>query len=105
MRRFAGLLAIGVIVGGTAITSDASAQLFPRTNAAPAPAAAPATPAAPSAAATPAPPPGPTAAIPGVSPAKQPCNNSDALGIGRVAGLDTPRGPGFGFEPFQPRDL
>src|SRR4029078_10206279 len=86
MRKFTGFLAIGVIAGGIAIAGDASAQLFPRTNNTATPAAAPAaTPAAP-AAATPAPAapaPGPTAAIPGVSPAKQPCNNADALGIGR----------------------
>jgi peptidoglycan/xylan/chitin deacetylase (PgdA/CDA1 family) len=101
MRKFTGLLAIGVIAGGlVAVSDDALAQLFPRTNTSPAPAtAAPATQAT-----TPAPAP-PPAAIPGVSPAKQPCNNPDALGIGRVVEIDTTGGPGFGFEHFKQMDF
>src|SRR5205814_6652215 len=54
------------------------------------------------AAATPAPPSGP---IPAVSPAKQPCNNPDALGIARVVEIDTTGGPGFGFEHFKQMDF
>ena len=104
MRKFTGLLAIGVIAGAIAIAGDASAQLFPRTNAAPAPSGAP--------------PPHQQrrprqrlphrpvgAAIPAVSPAKQPCNNPDALGIGRVVEIDTTGGPGFGFEHFKQMDF
>jgi len=107
MRKFIGLLAIGVVTGGIALAGDASAQLFPRTSTAPTPTAAPAAaPAAPAAATpAPAPPPGPTAAIPGVSPAKQPCNNADALGIGRSVEIDTTGGPGFGFEHFKQMDF
>jgi peptidoglycan/xylan/chitin deacetylase (PgdA/CDA1 family) len=101
MRKFTGLLAIGVIVGGVTAADSALAQLFPRSNAAPAPAATPATP-APPAAATPVP---PTAAIPAVSPAKQPCNNPDALGIARIVEIDTTGGPGFGFEHFKQMDF
>src|SRR6201987_5923961 len=52
----------------------------------------PAAPAAPPAAATPA-------------PAKQPCANPDALGIGRVVEIDTTGGPGFGFEHFKQLDF
>jgi peptidoglycan/xylan/chitin deacetylase (PgdA/CDA1 family) len=101
MRKFTGLLAIGVIAGGlVAVSDDARAQLFPRTNTSPAPATA--APAPQAATPTPAPPP---AAIPGVSPAKQPCNNPDALGIGRVVEIDTTGGPGFGFEHFKQMDF
>jgi peptidoglycan/xylan/chitin deacetylase (PgdA/CDA1 family) len=56
----------------------------------PAPAAT--SPSAPAAAATPA-------------PAKQPCANPDALGIGRVVEIDTTGGPGFGFEHFKQLDF
>ncbi len=56
----------------------------------PAPAAT--SPSAPAATATPA-------------PAKQPCANSDALGIGRVVEIDTTGGPGFGFEHFKQLDF
>jgi len=98
MRKISGLLAIGVIGSGLIVLggSQATAQLFPRTNATP-PAAAPAP-------ATPAPPPPPTA-IPAVSPAKQPCNNPDALGISRIVEIDTTGGPGFGFEHFKQMDF
>src|SRR6478752_6042612 len=41
----------------------------------------------------------PAAATP--APAKQPCANPDALGIGRVVEIDTTGGPGFGFEHFK----
>jgi peptidoglycan/xylan/chitin deacetylase (PgdA/CDA1 family) len=103
MRKFTGLLAIGVIVGGfVAVADDAVAQLFPRSNAAPTAAPAAAAPAAPAATPTP---PSPPAAIPAVSPAKQPCNNPDALGIGRTVEIDTTGGPGFGFEHFKELDF
>jgi peptidoglycan/xylan/chitin deacetylase (PgdA/CDA1 family) len=100
MRKINGLLAIGVIGSGLIVLggSQALAQLFPRTNATP-PAAAPAP-----APATPAPPP-PPVAIPAVSPAKQPCNNPDALGISRIVEIDTTGGPGFGFEHFKQMDF
>jgi peptidoglycan/xylan/chitin deacetylase (PgdA/CDA1 family) len=100
MRKISGLLAIGVIGSGLIVLggSQALAQLFPRTNATP-PAAAPAP-----APATPAPPP-PPVAIPAVSPAKQPCNNPDALGISRIVEIDTTGGPGFGFEHFKQMDF
>ena len=45
----------------------------------------------------------PAAATP--APAKQPCANSDALGIGRVVEIDTTGGPGFGFEHFKQLDF
>ncbi len=104
MRKFTGLLAIGVIVGGfVAVTDSALAQLFPRSNTPSTAAPATAAPAAPAATpTTPAPPP---AAIPAVSPAKQPCNNPDALGIGRIVEIDTTGGPGFGFEHFKQMDF
>src|SRR5262245_52010289 len=85
MRKVAELLAIGLIGAGPVLLGamqTASAQTLPRFGTAPAPAAAPA--ANPQAAATPQTPPQPAGPIPGVSPAKQPCNNPDALGIGRV---------------------
>jgi peptidoglycan/xylan/chitin deacetylase (PgdA/CDA1 family) len=100
MRKFAGLLAVGLIGGGLSLigtADEALAQLFPRSSSTP-PAAAPAPPPA-----APAPP--PPAAIPAVSPAKQPCNNPDALGISRVVEIDTTGGPGFGFEHFKQMDF
>ena len=45
----------------------------------------------------------PAAATP--APAKQPCANPDALGIGRVVEIDTTGGPGFGFEHFKQLDF
>ena len=35
----------------------------------------------------------------------QPCNNPDALGIGRTVEIDTTGGPGFGFEHFKQMDF
>ena len=108
MREFTGLLAIGVIAGGLAVAGDASAQLFhePARHRHPLPLPAQGTPPAPAAATpAPAPTPSPAAAIPGVSPAKQPCNNPDALGIGRSVEIDTTGGPGFGFEHFKQMDF
>jgi peptidoglycan/xylan/chitin deacetylase (PgdA/CDA1 family) len=105
MHKISGLLAIGLIGAGPILLGalqPVAAQTLPRFGAAPAPAAAAAAPSAP--AAVPAPPP-PPAAIPAVSPAKQPCNNPDALGIGRVVEIDTTGGPGFGFEHFKQMDF
>ena len=39
------------------------------------------------------------------APAKLPCANPDALGIGRVVEIDTTGGPGFGFEHFKQLDF
>jgi peptidoglycan/xylan/chitin deacetylase (PgdA/CDA1 family) len=39
------------------------------------------------------------------APAKMPCSNPDALGIGRVVEIDTTGGPGFGFEHFKQLDF
>jgi peptidoglycan/xylan/chitin deacetylase (PgdA/CDA1 family) len=52
--------------------------------------------------------PAPAAAAPAAAtpaPAKQPCANPDALGIGRVVEIDTTGGPGFGFEHFKQLDF
>jgi len=57
-------------------------------------------PAAPQAAAAPAPAP---AAAP--APTRPPCNNPNALGIGRTVEIDTTGGPGFGFEHFKELDF
>src|SRR5215204_5414822 len=57
-------------------------------------------PATPQAAATPAPLP---AAAP--APTRPPCNNPNALGIGRTVEIDTTGGPGFGFEHFKELDF
>src|SRR5882672_5903661 len=39
------------------------------------------------------------------APAKIPCANPNALGIGRVVEIDTTGGPGFGFEHFKQLDF
>ena len=36
---------------------------------------------------------------------RPPCNNPDALGIGRTVEIDTTGGPGFGFEHFKELDF
>src|SRR6478609_5315625 len=46
----------------------------------------------------PAPPPAPVSTRP-------PCNNPNALGIGRTVEIDTTGGPGFGFEHFKELDF
>jgi peptidoglycan/xylan/chitin deacetylase (PgdA/CDA1 family) len=51
---------------------------------------------APAAAAAPAQPP---------QPARAPCNNPNALGVGRTVEIDTTGGPGFGFEHFKELDF
>ncbi|MFL6790021.1 MAG: polysaccharide deacetylase family protein [Bradyrhizobium sp.] len=38
-------------------------------------------------------------------PARAPCNNSNALGVGRTVEIDTTGGPGFGFEHFKQLDF
>jgi peptidoglycan/xylan/chitin deacetylase (PgdA/CDA1 family) len=38
-------------------------------------------------------------------PARPPCNNPNALGIGRTVEIDTTGGPGFGFEHFKELDF
>jgi peptidoglycan/xylan/chitin deacetylase (PgdA/CDA1 family) len=58
--------------------------------------------AAPQATAAPAPAPAPAAAPVSTRP---PCNNPDALGIGRTVEIDTTGGPGFGFEHFKELDF
>jgi hypothetical protein len=47
------------------------------------------------------------AAAPAAAPAptRPPCNNPDALGIGRTVEIDTTGGPGFGFEHFNELDF
>jgi peptidoglycan/xylan/chitin deacetylase (PgdA/CDA1 family) len=45
------------------------------------------------------------AAVAAPAPAKPPCANPDALGIGRVVEIDTTGGPGFGFEHFKQLDF
>jgi peptidoglycan/xylan/chitin deacetylase (PgdA/CDA1 family) len=47
----------------------------------------------------------PAAPIAAPAPAKPPCANPDALGIGRVVEIDTTGGPGFGFEHFKQLDF
>src|SRR6266487_3898623 len=49
-----------------------------------------------------APAPAPAAAA---APTRPPCNNPDALGIGRTVEIDTTGGPGFGFEHFKELDF
>jgi peptidoglycan/xylan/chitin deacetylase (PgdA/CDA1 family) len=39
------------------------------------------------------------------APTRPPCNNPDALGIGRTVEIDTTGGPGFGFEHFKELDF
>src|SRR5579871_2433561 len=93
MRMAAGLIFAGVIslcASGTAWTQTPPAK----TDAKPAaPAGAP----GPAAAAAPA---GTPAAV-----KLPPCNNPDALGVGRVVEIDTTGGPGFGFEHFKQMDF
>jgi len=86
MRIVAGLIFAGAV---SLCTAGAAWPQTPAAKNTPPPAAvAP----VPSAAATPA-------------AAKTPCNNPDALGIGRVVEIDTTGGPGFGFEHFKQLDF
>jgi peptidoglycan/xylan/chitin deacetylase (PgdA/CDA1 family) len=93
MRMAAGLILAGVIslcASGTAWSQTPPAKTDAKSAA---PAGAPAS----AAAATPA----------GTSAAAKlpPCNNPDALGVGRVVEIDTTGGPGFGFEHFKQLDF
>jgi len=86
MRIVAGLIFAGTV---SLCATGAAWSQTPATKNIPAPAAAAAAPAASAAPAA----------------AKTPCNNPDALGIGRVVEIDTTGGPGFGFEHFKQLDF
>jgi peptidoglycan/xylan/chitin deacetylase (PgdA/CDA1 family) len=87
-------IAAGMIFAG-AVSLMASGAAWSQTP----PAKGPATPqAAPAAVPAPAPPPAPVSTRP-------PCNNPNALGIGRSVEIDTTGGPGFGFEHFKDLDF
>src|SRR4051794_40240595 len=86
MRIAAGLIFAGAV--SLLASSAAWSQTPPTKGAASPPQAAPA----------PAPPPAPVSTRP-------PCNNPDALGIGRTVEIDTTGGPGFGFEHFKQLDF
>jgi peptidoglycan/xylan/chitin deacetylase (PgdA/CDA1 family) len=89
MRVTAGLIfAISLLAPGVAWSQSSPPK------AAPAPQSAPA---AQQAAAAPAP--------QQVQPARAPCNNPNALGVGRTVEIDTTGGPGFGFEHFKELDF
>lgn len=91
MRVAAGLIFAGAV--SLLATSAAWSQALPIPKA---PAPAPAPQAAPAPA--PVPPPAPVSSRP-------PCNNPNALGIGRTVEIDTTGGPGFGFEHFKELDF
>jgi peptidoglycan/xylan/chitin deacetylase (PgdA/CDA1 family) len=88
-------LAAGLII---AVSLCASSTTWAQT-APPKTAAAPQAAAAPQVAAMPHP-----AAV-AAQPARPPCNNPNALGIGRTVEIDTTGGPGFGFEHFKELDF
>jgi peptidoglycan/xylan/chitin deacetylase (PgdA/CDA1 family) len=91
MRVAAGLIiAVSLCASGAAWSQAAP----PRTAVAPQAAVA-----APQAA------PAPAQAAAAVQPARPPCNNPDALGVGRTVEIDTTGGPGFGFEHFKELDF
>src|SRR3989449_5517384 len=86
MRIAAGLIFAGAV---SLLASSAAWSQTPPAKGAPTP-----TQAAPA----PAPPPAPVSTRP-------PCNNPNALGIGRTVEIDTTGGPGFGFEHFKSHDF
>jgi len=86
--RIAARLIFAGTVSLLASSAAWSQALPPAKGPAPAPQAAPA----------PAPPPAPVSTRP-------PCNNPNALGIGRTVEIDTTGGPGFGFEHFKELDF
>jgi peptidoglycan/xylan/chitin deacetylase (PgdA/CDA1 family) len=88
-------LAAGLII---AVSLCASSTTWAQT-APPKTAAAPQAAAAPQVTAMP-----PPAAV-AAQPARPPCNNPNALGIGRTVEIDTTGGPGFGFEHFKELDF
>src|SRR5450756_792753 len=107
----------GLIIGaGIAALGVAVAQNLPARKLATAPKAAPASanatqvqqvapaPVIVPATSVPAPAPNPTAAVP-MRTAEPACTNPDALGVSRVVEIDTPGGPGFGFEHFKAYDF
>jgi peptidoglycan/xylan/chitin deacetylase (PgdA/CDA1 family) len=50
-------------------------------------------------------PPAPAPAAVAAQPARAPCSNPNALGVGRTVEIDTTGGPGFGFEHFKQLDF
>jgi peptidoglycan/xylan/chitin deacetylase (PgdA/CDA1 family) len=86
MRIAAGLIFAGAV---SLLASSAAWSQSPPAKGAPTP---------PQAAPAPAP-----AAAP--APTRPPCNNPNALGIGRTVEIDTTGGPGFGFEHFKELDF
>src|SRR5437879_11671117 len=84
-------IAAGLIFAG-AVSLMASSAAWSQTPPAKGAAAAAAPQAAPAPAAAPA-------------PTRPPCNNPNALGIGRTVEIDTTGGPGFGFEHFKDLDF
>jgi peptidoglycan/xylan/chitin deacetylase (PgdA/CDA1 family) len=106
MRIAAGLIFAGAVslLSSTAMWS----QTPPTVKGAPAAkgAAAPPAPAQQAAAPQAAPSPVPAAApAQPPQPARAPCNNPNALGVGRTVEIDTTGGPGFGFEHFKQLDF
>jgi peptidoglycan/xylan/chitin deacetylase (PgdA/CDA1 family) len=106
MRIAAGLIFAGAVslLSSTAVWS----QTPPTVKGAPAAkgAAAPPAPAQQAAAPQAAPSPVPAAApAQPPQPARAPCNNPNALGVGRTVEIDTTGGPGFGFEHFKQLDF
>ena len=93
MRVAAGLIIAVSLCASSAVLAQSAP---PKTAAAPQAAAAP----------QPAAMPLPAAATPvAAQPARAPCNNPDALGVGRTVEIDTTGGPGFGFEHFKELDF
>src|SRR3954462_10963282 len=86
MRIAAGLIFAGAV---SLLASSAAWSQTPPAKGAPTP---------PQAAPAPAPPPAPVSTRP-------PCNNPNALGIGRTVEIDTTGGPGFGFGHFKDLDF
>src|SRR5919108_629249 len=80
----------GIVAAVSLLASSAAWSQVPPAKGVTAPQAA--------AAPSPAPPPAPVSTRP-------PCNNPDALGIGRTVEIDTTGGPGFGFEHFKELDF
>src|SRR5919108_3031802 len=80
----------GIVAAVSLLASSAAWSQVPPAKGVTAPQAA--------AAPSPAPPPAPVSTRP-------PCNNPNALGIGRTVEIDTTGGPGFGFEHFKELDF
>jgi peptidoglycan/xylan/chitin deacetylase (PgdA/CDA1 family) len=96
MRIAAGLIFAGAV---SLLSSGAAwSQTPPAAKGAAAPPAA-----APQATAAAAPAPAPAAVA--AQPARAPCSNPNALGVGRTVEIDTTGGPGFGFEHFKQLDF